>query len=71
MDKTQIINLPETLGVSENDYVMVDSPTQGVRKVLASKFQSSTDKIVKSAAIMFNNAIISSLSATGTNIVHS
>lgn len=38
-EKTEIINLTEASGVSANDYVMVDSPTQGVRKVLASNFQ--------------------------------
>lgn len=38
MDKTEIINLTEASGVSDNDYVMVDSPTQGVRKYKASNF---------------------------------
>lgn len=38
-EKTEIINLTEASGVSGNDYVMIDSPTQGVRKILASNFQ--------------------------------
>jgi hypothetical protein len=39
MDKTEIINLTEASGVSDNDYVMVDSPTLGVRKYSASNLQ--------------------------------
>lgn len=39
MAKTEIINLTEASGVSANDYVMVDSPTFGARKILASNFQ--------------------------------
>lgn len=40
MDKTEIINLTEASGVSDNDYVMIDSPTLGVRKYSASNFNS-------------------------------
>lgn len=40
MDKTEIINLTEASGVSENDYVMVDSPTFGARKYLAKNLKT-------------------------------
>jgi hypothetical protein len=40
MDKTEIINLTEASGVSDNDYVMIDSPTLGVRKYSASNFKT-------------------------------
>lgn len=42
MDKTEIINLTEASGVSDNDYVMVDSPTQGVRKYLVKNFSGGS-----------------------------
>ena len=37
-EKTEIINLTEASGVSDNDYVMIDNPTQGVRKYKAINF---------------------------------
>ncbi len=43
MNKTEIINLSEASGVSENDYVMVDSPTWGARKYLAKNFKTTAE----------------------------
>lgn len=40
MDKTEITNLTEASGVSDNDYVMVDSPTFGARKYLAKNLKT-------------------------------
>ncbi len=53
MDKTEIINLTEASGVSDNDYVMVDSPTQGVRKYLASNLQGG-EPTLKTKSITAN-----------------
>lgn len=46
MDKTEITNLTEASGVSDNDYVMIDSPTLGVRKYLASNLQGGEPTLI-------------------------
>ncbi len=45
-EKTEITNLSEASGVSANDYVMIDSPTQGVRKYKAINFQSAQPTLI-------------------------
>ena len=46
MDKTEIINLTEASGVSDNDYMMVDSPTKGARKYLAKNLQGGEPTLI-------------------------
>lgn len=53
MDKTEIINLTEASGVSDNDYVMIDSPTLGVRKYSASNLQGG-EPTLKTKSITAN-----------------